>query len=283
MKIISEKRCIIGEGPIWNDKEHALYYTNAGGGNEICKYITSTDTLDVIPTETSCAAFAFDKAGRLIVSRYDGVFYLDSNGKTHDIYDRSTYKIQYANDMKAGPDGRLYIGTKSEKRIGISEKLDGKLYSLDANGNVTVLLDGMKLSNGMEWSMDESLFYHTDSDTKTIREYNFDSICGKITFTGRQITVPGVDGFTIDKNDNLYVSCWGEGHIAVVDTKTMKILDFINVACSIPTSCCFCGGNADILAVTTASFNVDTATDANAGYTILYNMSTRGRKPYLFG
>lgn len=63
MKIISEKRCLIGEGPVWNDKEQILYYTN-GLGNEICKYSPSADTLDVIPTKTDCAAFAFDKAGR---------------------------------------------------------------------------------------------------------------------------------------------------------------------------------------------------------------------------
>lgn len=82
----------------------------------------------------------------------------------------------------------------------ISEKLDGKLYSIDASGNVTVLLDGMSLSNGMEWSADESLFYHTDSDTSIIREYDFDPVHGKIVFTGRQIAIPGADGFTIDIN-----------------------------------------------------------------------------------
>ena len=36
MECISKKRCIIGEGPIWNEKESCLYYTN-GMGSEICK------------------------------------------------------------------------------------------------------------------------------------------------------------------------------------------------------------------------------------------------------
>ena len=35
MKKICDKRCIIGEGPIWNVWEEKLYFTN-GYGNEIC-------------------------------------------------------------------------------------------------------------------------------------------------------------------------------------------------------------------------------------------------------
>ena len=86
------------------------------------------------------------------------------------LYDTSKYNILYANDMKVGPDGRIYVGTQSSKRYGVSDKIDGKLYSIDSSGEVRVLLDGLILSNGLEWSMDEKRFYHTDSDTHMIKE-----------------------------------------------------------------------------------------------------------------
>ncbi len=35
MKLICKHRCIIGEGPIWNDFEKRLYFTNGMGGKEI--------------------------------------------------------------------------------------------------------------------------------------------------------------------------------------------------------------------------------------------------------
>ena len=191
--------------------------------------------------------------------------------------------IVYANDMKVGPDGRIYVGTQSGKRKGVSDKIDGKLFSIDVDGNVRILLDDLRLSNGLEWSMDEKRFYHTDSDTEIIREYFFDKTTGDILFSGREIKVSGVDGFTIDENDNLYVACWGEGHIAVVDTKEMEIIKYIDIPAQIPASCCFAGRDMDLLAVTTASYSADIKADENAGFTIIEKVETRGRKPYLFG
>ncbi len=282
MKILSDKRCIIGEGPIWNEKEKRLYYTN-GAGDEICMLDIYTNKLEVRPVKTGVAAFVFDKKNRLIVSRGDGVFVLNDDDTAENLYDTAEHRILYANDMKAGPDGRIYVGTQSGKRKGVSDKRDGKLYSIDKNGNVRVLLNDLLLSNGLEWSVDEKRFYHTDSDTGIIKEYDFDKSSGEISFTGRQVSVPGVDGFTVDNNDRLYVGCWGRGHIAVVDTLSMSVLEHIPVPAKIPTSCGFAGNDLDILAITTASFNSDLSHVKNAGYLILTKTQTKGRTPYLFG
>ena len=146
-----------------------------------------------------------------------------------------------------------------------------------------VLLDGLILSNGFDWSMDEKRLYHTDSDTGIIKEYNFDKEKGEITFTGRQVEVIGVDGFTIDQNDFLYVACWGQWHIAVVDTADLQIKGYIDVPARIPASCGFAGENMDRLAVVTATLHVDLETDPNAGFTFLCDAKTNGRQPYLFG
>ena len=72
MQKVSEKRCVIGEGPIWNDKEKRLYYTNGMGGNELCILDIYTGKLEVRPLKIGSAAYAFDKKNRLIVSRPDG-------------------------------------------------------------------------------------------------------------------------------------------------------------------------------------------------------------------
>lgn len=282
MKLISEKRCIIGEGPFWNEREQRLYYTN-GFGNEICMLDFCSGKLDVRKMEVGVSAFAFDKNNRLIVSRKDGVFILKDDDTTEELYDTSKICISHANDMKVGPDGRIYVGTQSGKRLNLSDKTDGKLFSIDKEGNVRVLLDDLILSNGLEWSLDEKKFYHTDSDTNIIKEFDFDSITGNINFTGRSVRVLGVDGFTIDNDGNLLVACWGQGHIAVVDTKELKVVSYIEMPVRIPASCAFAGKNMDVLAVTTASYGADIEKDKNAGFTILKQMRCGGRKPYVFG
>lgn len=282
MKILKQKRCIIGEGPIWNEKQRLLFFTN-GYGKELCKYNPENDTIKTIPLENDCAAFAFDKNGRLIVSRSDGVFILSDDESTLRLYDTSKHSITYANDMKVGPDGRIYVGTQSQRRMGISNKTDGKLYSVDKFQNVKILLDGMSLSNGMAWSLNEEFFYHTDSDTNIIKEYEFDAVSGEILFTGRSVTVPGVDGFTTDTDDKLYAACWGYGHIAVVDLHSMSVCEHIKIPCSAPTSCCFIGKDMNILAITSASYSFDIAEDKYAGFTFLIKRTKGGKQPYLFG
>ena len=282
MEIISDKRCIIGEGPIWNNEEQKLYFTN-GMGNEICMLDIYSGKLEVRPLDFGCAAFCFDKNNKLIVSTDNGVVILNDDNTTSPIYDTDKYNIKYCNDMKVGPDGRIYVGTQSGKRKGVSDKIDGKLYSVDKCGNVLVLLDNLMLSNGLEWSIDEKRFYHTDSDTGIIKEYDFDKVSGTIAFAGRQVNVPGVDGFTIDQNDFLYVACWGCGHIAVVDTADMLIKEYIKVPAKIPASCAFGGDDMQKLVVVTATFGADLETDKNAGFTFMKRMEVEGRTPYLFG
>ena len=282
MKFLTKRRCVIGEGPIWNEKENLLYFTN-GIENEICILDIYTKELKVRTVETGAAAFCFDKDYRLIVSQKNGVYYLHDDGKLENLYDTEKYSISFGNDMKTGPDGRIYVGTQSGKRAGVSDKVDGKLYRIDKNGNVKVLLDGLKLSNGMEWSIDGKKFYHTDSDTQIIREYDFDTENGEISYTGREVRVQGVDGFTVDSDNNLLVACWGQGHIAVVDTEKLEVKDYIEVPAGIPASCAFCGKSMEYLAVVTANYRVDLDADKNAGFTYLYDLGICGRKPFLFG
>ena len=283
MKILSEKRCLIGEGPVWNPFDRKLYHVNGYGANEICCIDLETKENTVRKLDFGVAAMGFSKKGEMLISCADGAFILNDDGTRKPLYDRTRFEIKYGNDAKVGPDGRFYIGTQSSKRKGVGDAIDGKLYSIDKDGEVRILLDGLLLSNGFDWSMDEKRFYHTDSDTKIIKEYNFHKETGEISFTGRMVEVPGVDGITIDRNDFLYVACWGRGHIAIVDTADLQIKGYIDVPARIPASCGFAGENMDRLAVVTATLHVDPETDPNAGFTFLCDAGTNGRQPYLFG
>lgn len=267
---------------MWNAADQTLYFTNAYG-NEICIYDEKTNTVSVRSLPLNVAAMAFDEKNRLVVSHKDGVHVLNGDDSLSPIYDHATYEIKHANDMKVGPDGAIYVGTQSGKRLRVSAEIDGKLYRISPTGAVTVLLDGLILSNGMEWSLDETKFYHTDSPTKTIKEYHFNKETGQISPTGRAVEIKGVDGFAIGLDGRLYVGCWGQGHVAIVDTDTLTVSGYIDTPTKIPTSCGFCGEGLDVLAITTASLSAKLDEDPSAGFTILQKVGTRGRKPYLFG
>ena len=137
----------------------------------------------------------------------DGLRYLNAQETFYTYYDLGYRVFEY--DLKLSSDGRL-IGTHS------GEHLSGFYDGMDYQSFLS-----LRLSNGMEWSLDEKKFYHTDSDTSVIREYFFDKESGDIAYTGREVRVPGVDGFTIGSDGCLYIGCWGRGHVAVVDTETL--------------------------------------------------------------
>ena len=282
MGILTEKRCYIGEGPIYNEREDRLYFTN-GKLRELCVYDFKTAQLTVRAAPVFVSALAFDTRNRMILSHTRGVHILGENAELLPLYDEEKYSIKHAGDMKVGPDGALYVGTISEKFLGISEKTDGKLYRISQGGEVEILLDGLLLPNGLDWSMDEKKFYHVDTGMSVVKEYFFDKNTGKITFSGRQVRVEGADGLTIGMDNNLYVSCAWKKYVAVIDGATLAVKEHIPFADTFPMSCGFCGENMDILAVTTASDTADVTQDKNAGFTHLQGMSTRGRIPYRFG
>lgn len=279
MEVLLNKNCSIGEGPIWNEAENRLYHVNAFGGNEICSIDIESGEHKVRKLPFAVSAIGFSKKGEMLVSCADGAYILNDDDSRSPLYDTEKVKIRFGNDAKVGPDGKFYIGTQSSKRKGVGEEIDGKLYSIDKDGNVKILLDGLILSNGFEWSMDETMFYHTDSDTHTIREYTFDKECGEIAFTGRQTEVHGVDGFTIDENDMIYAACWGKGYVAVIDTKDLQVKRYISVPARIPASCCFAGEDMKSLVVVTSNLSGE----ENGGFTFIEKMDICGRKPYLFG
>ena len=282
MEILSDRRCTIGEGPIWNEFDKKLYHVNAFGPKEIYCIDLKTKENTVRKLDFDVLAIAFSKKGEILISCKEGAFILNADGTRTSLYDRERFDIKHCNDAKVGSDGRFYIGTESSKRAGVGDSVDGKLYSIDKNGEVKVLLDGLILSNGFDWSFDQKRFYHTDSGTSVIKEYSFDKERGTISFTGRQISVLGIDGFTVDQNDFIYAACWGGGHIAVINTADMQVREYISVPANIPASCAFVGEDMDKLAIVTATYGTNPEVDKNAGYTFLDDAKTKGRKPFLF-
>ena len=99
MKILTDKRCIIGEGPIWNEREQKLYFTN-GFGNEICTYDFTTEKVSVRALPFGIAAFAFDIYDRLIISHAGGVHILNEDDSLSPIYDNEKFEIKYSLETK---------------------------------------------------------------------------------------------------------------------------------------------------------------------------------------
>jgi sugar lactone lactonase YvrE len=76
------------------------------------------------------------------------------------------------NDVIADPVGRVFCGTMS------SDNSDGRLYRLDLDCTVTILLEGIGCSNGMAFTADRRHFYCTDFLADKIYLGDVDSFAG---------------------------------------------------------------------------------------------------------
>ena len=68
------------------------------------------------------------------------------------------------NEGGCDPDGRFWCGSMAyDERPG-----GGALYRLDPDGAATRVLDGVTISNGLEWSADGTRAYYVDTPTQEI-------------------------------------------------------------------------------------------------------------------
>jgi D-xylonolactonase len=115
------------------------------------------------------------------------------------------------NDVIADPRGRVYCGTMSTRQS------KGRLYRLDLDGSLDVLLEEIGCSNGMAFSRDSKGFYHTDSFAHQICLCDYSVEDG--TLSNRRIfaqfgTADGMpDGATVDKEGRLWSALWDGGAV----------------------------------------------------------------------
>ena len=80
------------------------------------------------------------------------------------------------NDVIADPDGRVFCGT-----MPIGDR-PGRLYRLDPDLTLTVVIEDAGLSNGLGFTPDLEYLYHSDSsENRIITKLKYDRATGDLT------------------------------------------------------------------------------------------------------
>jgi sugar lactone lactonase YvrE len=182
------------------------------------------------------------------------------------------------NEGGCDPDGRFYCGSMAyDQRQG-----GAAMYRLDPDGSVQRVLDGVTVSNGLEWSPDGSLAYYDDTDTHRTDVFDYAADSG---LTGRRPFIRFADderpdGLTVDAEGGVWVALYGgsavrrytaEGRLdAVIELPTPQV-----------TACTFGGPELDQLFITTSAEN--RAGDPVAGSLFRADVGVRGLPVREFG
>lgn len=143
------------------------------------------------------------------------------------------------NDVKASPDGRLFMGV-----IHLTDHdSTGALYRIDHDLSIHKVLNHQSVPNGMVWNAASDTMYYVDSFRHCIECYSYCQETGEIDYRGVAVSIPeemGVpDGMTIDSLGNLWVAHWGGFGVYVWNPLTGKLIDKINLPVPNVASCTF--------------------------------------------
>ncbi|MEV8467585.1 SMP-30/gluconolactonase/LRE family protein [Fluviibacterium sp. DFM31] len=243
-----------GEGLLWDAGRGRLWWVDISG--EALHGFdpeTGATTRTLLPCLISALALRHD--GQLLIATVRGLGVVDPETGKIDILHDPEPEIpgNRLNDMIAGPDGALWVGTMSEGAKGPT----GALYRYGQTGP-QAMMRGTTISNGLGWSPDGTRLYFVDSVPGVLHVFEagawrvlrrFDDTTGK------------PDGLTVDAEGTLWVAICDRGRVLGMRPDG-EIVAQIDLPCEIVTNCCFGGVELTTLYITTGTFSMTEAEKA---------------------
>jgi sugar lactone lactonase YvrE len=259
---IAAEPASLGESPVWSAEESALYWVDIKG----CRlYRADYPSLKIQSWETPSQAgmIALRSKGGLIAAMVEGIYAFDPVGGDwqHLVGLEAGQPGNRPNDGKCDAAGRLWVGT-----INIEDHMQptGSFYRIDTDLSVEKIAGGIRIPNGLAWSPDDTLMYHTDTRSGMVRRHPFDADTGTLgaetqffAFDSREIG--GVDGAAMDTGGGYWVALYGGGRVVRINGDGVIDRD-IPLPAKQPTMPCFGGPEMKTLFVTSAAQNLDEAT-----------------------
>lgn len=248
-------RCKVGEGPVWDVGEQALYYIDIVDRKVFRWDPVSGDHRHWgVPDMIGSMALRGDgpEPSGAIVALVNGIHTLDfETGAVEPLalLDPPDPELQLA-DGKVDRRGRFVFGTSHRKM----QLPLGGLWGLDTDGKLRQIDDDIHLGNGPCWSPDDTVLYHADSLRHTIYAYDYDIESGtagnRRPFFDSSEYGPIPDGATVDCDGNVWVAIC-EGGVVLCLSAAGEVIREVRFPTNIPASCMFMGPDLNRLFVPT--------------------------------
>ncbi len=205
-ELIADYECVTGEGPIWHEAEQRLYWADIPTGR-MFRFDPATGEHEQFYDGPVVGGFTVQADGSLLLFGERGAISIWRNGKRETVVDEipDERKTRF-NDVIADPEGRVYCGTMP------TDDRPGRLYRLDTNGDLTVVVEGTGVSNGLGFTPDLAHVYHTDTTKRVINRYRYDRTSGAISEKALFVRTPegegGPDGMTVDTEGYVWSARW---------------------------------------------------------------------------
>jgi sugar lactone lactonase YvrE len=253
MQTLTDHRCLLGEGPVWDARRSSLFWVDILRG-EIHEYRPADGYSHTISVGEYVGAVAPYRDGRLMAALKSGIVLLDPDTGEREAVGHPEAHLpgNRYNDGKCDPAGRFWVGSMSLQE----EPGAGSLYMIDHDRSITRQLEGVTISNGLAWSNDHRTMYYIDTPTFEVAAFDYDIATGSISNRRVAIRIPETDGYpdgmTTDREGCLWIAHWDGWQVTRWDPHTGRKIHHIPMPAARVTSCAFGGDTGNDLYITSA-------------------------------
>lgn len=216
LELIADYQCVVGEGPLWHPDEQRVYWTDIVTGR-MFRYDPASGQHEQIYSGEQVGGFTIQEDGALLLFMERGRIATWRDGTlTTLVPEIPAERETRFNDVIADPQGRVFCGTISPRwDEGETAVRRGRLYRLDPDLTLTVLLEGVGVSNGMGFTPDRHGLYYTDTPTLEVSLFDYDEATGALS--NRRVFARASedegegapDGMTMDAEGCVWSARWG--------------------------------------------------------------------------
>jgi sugar lactone lactonase YvrE len=286
LDVVLDTHASVAEGPTWDERTSTLVWVDIMN-NSVHVYDPATGQDRAVDVGQPVGAAALRESGGLVLALRDGFGLLDADFEHLQVVapveaDVPTNRL---NDGKCDAAGRFWAGSMA---FDVTPGVAG-LYRLDPDYQVTRVLTGVTLSNGLDWTSDNSRMYYIDSPSQGVDTFEFDLERGALGARRRLISIPPAlgmpDGMTVDTEGGLWVALHGGGavHRYTPDGQLDRV---IRVPVGQVTCCAFGGPDLGDLYITSMTYGLPAEAlreQPLAGAVFRCRPGARGRPAHRFG
>ena len=251
VEIHSDLVCTLGECPLWDEWEGALFWIDSlaprlyrlGPSGELRSWTAPQDI----------GSFALCESGGAVCALRDGIYRLDFESGAFRLHAATPNDPERTrlNDGKCDRRGRFWFGSMIDGQ----GAPDAALYCLDEGAAVHEVCQGIHVSNGLAFPENSSAFYHSNSRTGEVFRMEpaaQDSIaCKRTPFFRTDPAVERPDGAAVDAEGHYWSALYGGAAVVRISPEG-KLVQRIELPTDYPTMPAFGGADLRTLFITTA-------------------------------
>jgi sugar lactone lactonase YvrE len=258
-----------GEGPVWSSRWGGLRWVDMLAGDVL--QLTEDGSVLRRHVADVAAALRPRRGGGAVIGVRRGFALEDPDGSVTHLPELWSGDDVRMNEGTCDPDGRFLCGTMAyDERPGA-----GSLFRLDPDRTVTVVLEDVTISNGLEWSPDGTRAYYVDTPTREISVFDYDG-AGELHDRRPFASVDAMpDGLTVDADGGVWVALYdgrAVQHFGPDGTRGAQV----RVPEGRVTACTFGGEDLDRLFITTSREGLSPAEEPSAGSLHVADVGVRG-------